>query len=168
MGLGPGLNWSILAKNNNKKKTVVLITEIKNQEYHVNLHLLLIFLISMVPHFGGQWELSSFLSFSQKKKLRVKCRTCVVVDKTRTTYGHRLVDLRTYWQYTDCITKYGPIIHGSLDKPWTYISQTWQSTVLLFTDLTKHGTLFKLRTPLMIYQKKKKKKKKIGVISKLE
>ena len=25
--------------------------------------------------------------------------------------------LRTYLQYTDCITKYGPIIQGSLDKP---------------------------------------------------
>ena len=33
-------------------KTAVLITEIKTQEYHVNLHLLLIFLISMIPHFG--------------------------------------------------------------------------------------------------------------------
>ena len=71
-------------------------------------------------------------------KLRVKCHTCVVVDKTRTTYGHGLVDLRTYWQYTDCITKYGSIINGSLDKPQTYnsrpdkartyYSRTWQST----------------------------------------
>ena len=57
------------------------------------------------------------------------------------------MDLRTYWQYKDCITKYGadqlftvlltnhgPTIHGQ------------QTTDLLFTDLTKHGPLFKLRT----------------------
>ena len=72
-------------------KTVILITEIKTQEYHVNLHLLLIFLISMVPHLGVSENNNLFCGF-----LKVKCRTCVVVDKTQTTYGHRLMDLRTY------------------------------------------------------------------------
>ena len=53
MGLDPVLNWSGKKCSGprsepklihiGKKKTVVLITEIKNQEYHVNLHLLLIF-----------------------------------------------------------------------------------------------------------------------------
>ena len=46
-------------------KTVVLITEIKTQEYHVNLYLLLIFLISMVPHLGVSENNHRFLWFCQ-------------------------------------------------------------------------------------------------------
>ena len=109
----------------------------------------------MVPHLGGWGSARTIIFFWFSKKLKVNYRTCMVVDKNTDTYGYRLVDLRTYWQYTDSIIKYGPIIHGSLDKPRTYNSRTWHSTGLLFTDLTKHGTLFKLRTPLMIYEKKK-------------
>ena len=61
VGLDPVLNWSRKKCGGPRSgpkmvhidtKTVVLITEIKPQEYHVNLHLLLIFLISMVPHLG--------------------------------------------------------------------------------------------------------------------
>ena len=44
-------------------KTVVLITEIKTQECHLNVHLLLIFLISMVPHFGGSENNNLFVVF---------------------------------------------------------------------------------------------------------
>ena len=103
VGLDPVLNW--------------LLKSIKTQEYHVNLHLL-VFLISMVPYLGVSEKLS-LLWVSQK--LRAKCGTCVVVDKTRTTYGH--MDLRTYCQYktakqntdqlfTDLLTNHRPIIHG--------------------------------------------------------
>ena len=35
-------------------KTVILITEIKTQEYHVNLHLLFIFFDKHDPTLGGQ------------------------------------------------------------------------------------------------------------------
>ena len=34
----------------------------------------------------------------------------MLFDKTWTTYGHGLMDLQTYWQYMDCITKYAGII----------------------------------------------------------
>ena len=151
VSLGPGFNWSTFN---------LLITEIKTREYHVNLHLLLIFFDKYGPTLERPWGQSSFSWFSQN--FRVKCRKCVMVDKIRTTYGHGLMDLRTNWQYTDCLTKYGQIIHGSLDKPRTYNSRTWQTTDhVLFLDLTKHGPLFKLRTPHMIYEK-------LGVTSKSE
>ena len=136
----------------------MLIIEIKNQEYHVNLHLLLIFLISMVPHLRGQREQSSFLWFSQK--LRVKYRTCMVVDKNTDHLRTRTGGLK------DLLTIHG--LHNKMRTNYSLIS--WQSTDLqftdltkhgpIFTDLTKHGRLFKLRTPPMIYEKKKKKKKK--------
>ena len=117
-----GLNWSTLAK-----KTVVLITEIKNQEYHIKLHLLLIFLISMVPHLRGQREQSSFLWFSQK--LRVKYRTCMVADKNTDHLRTRTRGL------TDLLTIHG--LHNKIRTNYSRIS--WQSTDLQFTDLTKHG-----------------------------
>ena len=128
-----GLNWSTLAKKqkkkNKKKKTVVFITKIKNQEYHVNLHLLLIFLISMVPHLRGQREQSSFLWFSQK--LRVKYRTCMVADKNT---DH----LRTLTRgLTDLLTIHG--LHNKIRTNYSRIS--WQTTDLQFTDLTKHGPI---------------------------
>ena len=61
VGLDPVLSWSRKKCGGRRSepklihigtKTVVLITEIKTQEYHVSLYLLLIFLISMVPHLG--------------------------------------------------------------------------------------------------------------------
>ena len=85
----------------------------------------------MVPHSGARENNQLFCGFLKTWELNVEC---VVVDKTRTTYGHGLMDLRTYWQYTDCITKCGPVIHGPLDKPRTYNSRTWQTMDLLFTD----------------------------------
>ena len=60
VGLDPVVKWSRKKCGGPRsgpkhwQKTVILITEIKNQEYHVNLHLLLIFLISMVPHLRVQ------------------------------------------------------------------------------------------------------------------
>ena len=102
VGPDPALNWSRNKCGGPRSgpklihigTKIVLITEIKTQEYHVNLYLLLIFLISMVPHLGVSDNNHLFWGFSQK--LRVKCRTCVVVDKPRTNYGHGLMDLGTY------------------------------------------------------------------------
>ena len=133
VGLGPSLNWSTLAQNSR--------INYWNQNSRIPCKSASSFNIfgKHNPTLGGQWEQSSFLWFSQK--LRVNCRMCVVVDKTRATYGHGLMDLRTYLQYTDCITKYGPIIHGSLDKPRTYNSRIWQTKDLLFTDLTNQGSI---------------------------
>ena len=61
VGLDSVVNWGQEKKCGGPRsgpkhwqKIVVLITEIKNQEYHVNLHLFLIFLISMAPHFRVQ------------------------------------------------------------------------------------------------------------------
>ena len=61
--LDPVLNWSrkklwwawVRAKTDPhwQKKKVVIITEIKTQEYHVNLHLLLIYFDKHSPTLGG-------------------------------------------------------------------------------------------------------------------
>ena len=138
VGLDPVLNWSGKKCSGPRsepklihigKKTVVLITEIKNQEYHVNLHLLLIFLISKVSHLRGQREQSSFLWFSQK--LRVKYRTCMVVVKNTDHLRTRTRGL------TDLLTIHG--LHNKIRTNYSRIS--WQSTDLQFTDLTKHGPI---------------------------
>ena len=73
VGLDPVLNWSRKKCGGPRfgpklihigTKTVVLITEIKTQEYHVNLHLLLIFLIRMVPHLVVSENNHLFVVFS--------------------------------------------------------------------------------------------------------
>ena len=117
VSLSPGLNWSTLSQNSrinnwnqNSRLPCKFASSFNNFDKHGHT-------------LWGPWEQSSFscffffFFFFFFFKLRAKCGTCVVVDKTRTTYGHGLMDLRTYLQYTDCITKYGPIIQGSLDKP---------------------------------------------------
>ena len=70
----------------------------------------------MVPHFGrgggvgggggGQEEAVRTIIFfcGFLKKMRVKCQTCVVVDKTRTTNGHGLRGLTDMDSWTN-----GPI-----------------------------------------------------------
>ena len=78
----------------------------------------------MVPHLGVRENNNLFRGFLKSWELNVER---VVVDKTRTTYGHGLMDLPTYWQYTDCITKYG---------------QIFMDTDLQFTDLTNHGPYY--------------------------
>ena len=75
VGLDPVLNWSRKKCGGSRSgpkliyigtKTVVFITEIKTQEYHVNMHLLLIFLISMVPHLGVSENNHLFCGFLKK------------------------------------------------------------------------------------------------------
>ena len=74
VGPDPVLNWSRNKCGRPRSgpklihtgtKTVVLITEIKTQEYHVNLYFLLIFLISMVPHLGSVRTIIFFVVFSK-------------------------------------------------------------------------------------------------------
>ena len=69
--LNPVLNWSRKKCSGPRFgpklihidiKAVMLITEIKTQEYHVNLHIL-IFLISMVPHLGIRENNNLFRGF---------------------------------------------------------------------------------------------------------
>ena len=80
----------ILTPNYTPKSTL-LITEIKTQEYHVNLHLLLIFFISTVPHLGVRENNHLFHGFLKNWELNVE---------------------GVWW-----LTKYGPLMDTD---SWTY------------------------------------------------
>ena len=123
VGLGPSLNWSTLAQKQSYK---LLKSKLKNTIKSASSFNIF---GKHDPTLVVQWVQSSFLWFSQKR--RVNCRTCVEVDKTQTIYGHGLMDLRTYFHF------YG--LHNKIGTNYSRIS--WQTTDLQFTDLTNHGPI---------------------------